>query len=262
MKDPIRLRDDASIAPELRELMRRAHGLAPGKEQLRRIQEGVAASHAGPPPSSDALAPKLRPRFRVSRLWLVGAAAAGLVLVTVWVLGSEKNARVAAPIASFASPPSAGHASEGARQAPVQAQPEQREDADVPSPAEAEAAPAAPAAPERPPGRSRSVDRAQDAPRDEADMLHEAKRALPEHPARSLAITLQHARIHPEGLLQEERDALRIEALVRLGHTARASEAFAAFRSRYPRSAYAQRMAAWFTSNDVGTNESGTVLPD
>ncbi len=56
----------------------------------------------------------------------------------------------------------------------------------------------------------------------EIDLLREVQRALVAHPAAALALLDEHAARFPESLLRDERTALRIDALCRLGRTAEA----------------------------------------
>lgn len=53
----------------------------------------------------------------------------------------------------------------------------------------------------------------------------------------ALANLAEHQRSYPSGALSEEREALRIKALVGLGRRAEAARAGAAFRKHFPRSA-------------------------
>jgi len=58
----------------------------------------------------------------------------------------------------------------------------------------------------------------------------------------ALAAIADHRRQFPAGRLAEEREALRVKALLGLGRTAEAERAGVAFRSRFPRSALRGRM--------------------
>lgn len=76
--------------------------------------------------------------------------------------------------------------------------------------------------------------------RSQADMLAEASRLLGTEPARSLEVVEEDAGQHPRGALDEEREALRIRALLALGRAEEARTAAEAFREAYPRSIHAR----------------------
>lgn len=82
--------------------------------------------------------------------------------------------------------------------------------------------------------------------RSEIEILKEAQAALGTNPARALALTEEHARTHPKGSLGQEREMVRIQALVALGRTDEARARAEAFKKRNPSSAYAQRLDAMF----------------
>jgi TolA-binding protein len=58
----------------------------------------------------------------------------------------------------------------------------------------------------------------------------------------ALAAIADHQTQYPSGKLAEEREALRVKALLGLGRTAEAQRAGAAFRARFPRSALLKRI--------------------
>ena len=60
--------------------------------------------------------------------------------------------------------------------------------------------------------------------------------------ATALAAIAEHQRRFPSGRLAEEREALRVKALLGLGRDADAQQAGATFRKRFPRSALHERM--------------------
>ena len=60
--------------------------------------------------------------------------------------------------------------------------------------------------------------------------------------ATALAAIAEHRRRFPSGRLAEEREALRVKALLGLGRDAEAQQAGAIFRKRFPRSALHERM--------------------
>lgn len=106
-----------------------------------------------------------------------------------------------------------------------------------PSAAETSARPTtttAPAAAERPAERAR--------PRSEAELLFEARKALPAQPAAALRLLDQHAQLHPRGLLAPEREVLAIQALRLLGDVQAAEQRTRRFRSEHPDSFHLQQL--------------------
>ena len=77
----------------------------------------------------------------------------------------------------------------------------------------------------------------------ENELLDHAHDALLHHDAaKALALTDEHAKTYPKGVLAEERELLAIEALVALGRRDAANERAAAFRTTYPTSTYGARL--------------------
>jgi hypothetical protein len=77
----------------------------------------------------------------------------------------------------------------------------------------------------------------------ELRVLQPARQAVARHDfASALATVAEHQRLFPSGILIEEREALRVKALVGLGHIAEARRAGAAFRKQFPRSALLGRI--------------------
>jgi hypothetical protein len=72
----------------------------------------------------------------------------------------------------------------------------------------------------------------------ELRVLQPAQRAVAQGSfASALAVIAEHQRRFPSGRLAEEREALRVKALLGLGRSAEAQRTGAAFRKRFPRSA-------------------------
>jgi hypothetical protein len=61
-------------------------------------------------------------------------------------------------------------------------------------------------------------------------------------PAAALRLTQEHERLFPSSVFGEEREAIAIEALARLGHTDEARRRFARFSERHPESGYRWRL--------------------
>lgn len=80
--------------------------------------------------------------------------------------------------------------------------------------------------------------------RSEATILREARGALAGSPARALALCDEHAAAFPRGALGQEREMIRIQALLGLGRRSEAQARVDAFKKANPGSAYAQRLDA------------------
>jgi hypothetical protein len=73
---------------------------------------------------------------------------------------------------------------------------------------------------------------------DEVEILSQARALLAKSPDRALALARDHEARFPHGRLAQERDALVVQALRRLGLAAEARKADETFRARYPDSLY------------------------
>lgn len=101
---------------------------------------------------------------------------------------------------------------------------------------------AAPAMPEHPASAAAAAPDPAPSPRSEVELLREAQAALASNPKRALELTNAHARNYPSGVMSQEREMVRINALVATGRTAEARAAAARFRKAYPKSAYLPRV--------------------
>jgi len=77
---------------------------------------------------------------------------------------------------------------------------------------------------------------------DEYRLLRAARQALAEFPARALALTEEHARRFPRGMLGQEREAIAVEALFQLGREGQARERARSFFATYPSSPHRSRI--------------------
>jgi hypothetical protein len=76
-----------------------------------------------------------------------------------------------------------------------------------------------------------------DAAREELHLMRQARAAVARRDfAAALTPLAEHARLFKNGRLVEEREALRVKALMGLGRSEEARRAAAAFRARFPRS--------------------------
>jgi len=78
----------------------------------------------------------------------------------------------------------------------------------------------------------------------DAALLQQAQRFVTADPARALTLTRDHELHFPASPLAEERQALRIEALARLGRRPEAARDLATFDQRFPHSIYRHRLHA------------------
>lgn len=76
----------------------------------------------------------------------------------------------------------------------------------------------------------------------EYQLLRTARDALARDPARALALADQHARQFATGMLAQEREAIAVDALVRLGSVGPAKARAQRFLRNYPHSPYAKRI--------------------
>jgi hypothetical protein len=83
-------------------------------------------------------------------------------------------------------------------------------------------------------------------PESELSLLKRAREASQANPAQALIITSQHAKLYPGGALEQEREVIAIDALLRLGKQAEAAQRAKQFQERYPGSAHARRLDALF----------------
>lgn len=79
---------------------------------------------------------------------------------------------------------------------------------------------------------------------DELELLRRARLLLVSSPQRALDVVAQHMAGYRDGTFAEEREAIAIEALIRLGDTASAQRRARDFARRFPRSAYQRRITA------------------
>jgi hypothetical protein len=113
---------------------------------------------------------------------------------------------------------------------------------DVEAPKDAPALPAPSASVRAKQGPSGPRASAQPAAPDEAQLLRSARATLPSAPARALELTAEHERLYRSGMLVQEREAIAIEALMRLGRRSEATARADRFLARFPASPYRARI--------------------
>lgn len=77
------------------------------------------------------------------------------------------------------------------------------------------------------------------APQSEIELLHRAQVALQARPREAFQLTQEHRKLYPAGEFAQERDALAIQALMRVGDTEKARDLAEAFIRAYPSSPHA-----------------------
>lgn len=87
-------------------------------------------------------------------------------------------------------------------------------------------------------------------------LLHRAHAASLSDPRKALALTAEHARRFPNGMLVQEREVLAIEALARLGRRDDARARATAFSASYPGSPYQSRVDDALGASAVDTSSS------
>ncbi len=218
MKDPVRLLSGGS--PDVQDVLRSAKGDAPMRAQLDHLASRLAPTVAAP--ASAALLPWL-----IAGAALVGAAGAFML--------ARPTSQQPAAVRTEAPPP---------RQ-PEAAVPAVAVGSNDPV---TEPARAATKKPQEPPRLAVAAEPARQAPPlppvpRELELLTPAQAALHASDfARALALADRHARLYATGTFAEEREAIAIEALQRLGQRDRARTRLTAFTTQYPHSGYRARL--------------------
>jgi hypothetical protein len=221
----------SDVDPVLRSVLRYGGELGPDSSQLQRL---LRATEAGTTPAA------VSRRARTSRRWAtvlaVGLAAAFSGAAWARFAGHwGAPPQEPAPAPSLA-PPRGAPASRPASfpAAPPPASIASIEPIPVASPT-AKAPPVPSARPETLPAPSAEQD---------AALLQQARAAVSRDPARALTLTRDHQVRFAASALAEERQALLIEALFRLGRRDEAARELEAFEAHYPRSPYRRRLRA------------------
>jgi hypothetical protein len=233
----------SEVDPVIRSLIGYAKSRTPSAVEVERLVTNVTARQLRPWPRSV----KWRARLSAAASFAAAVACGGLawagfgqVLEVIFPTPPAATVRVAAP-PGLAAPP--------ARPAKQSASPTPDTVAAVaPSAPIATAAesplPVAPA----PATKKRetypdSASSAMPAPAvDDVATLAEARKLLANDPTSALALTEASARDNPGSQFAEERSAIAIEALVRLGRSSEAERRLDAFEQRYPESLYRRRL--------------------
>ncbi len=104
--------------------------------------------------------------------------------------------------------------------------------------------PAAESATQAPAAKTGRVEAASDSVKAEATLLEKARALVVSDPNKALALTREHARRFPRGVLAQEREVIGIEALRRLGRQTEADDRANHFREAYPGSAHQRALGS------------------
>jgi hypothetical protein len=231
LKDPKRLFESDEAPPELRNWLDRArHDALPAEgvsELVRQVEE--LASQPALPSAGRVTA---KNAFNAKALLL--AAGIGVGAASLWLLLPRRAESPALkPPATLPSAPMVRTLPSPRLRAVDEDEVEAPKDAPAPAPSASVRAKHAASSPRA---------SAQPAAPDEAQLLRSARAALPSTPARALELTVEHERLYRSGMLVQEREAIAIEALMRLGRRSEATARADRFLARFPASPYRARI--------------------
>jgi hypothetical protein len=248
MEDPPRLFEAEEAPAALRTLLRQAQQDVASPAEVGQLVQLVESRLLAP----TSAAPGFRPArgSRTTAKILAGALVAGLGLGG-WFLVSRSRSSTPTAGQQLAKPQTPSAPVAPSAQAPAYADPA--------APSEDRAlAPTVPSAPRvahsHNGGRDTvhrtsiatqaQADATERAPSDEFALLRAARQAISDHPERALALTNEHARLFPAGMLAQEREAIAVEALVKLGRASQAQARARTFLAAHPDSPYKGRIDA------------------
>lgn len=250
--DPPRLIDDPASGL-LREALRGAREDVPEAGRVEAmltrfppIPGGPPGSPPAPPPAPSAPLPPIA--GGASATSALGKIAFGLVVAGA--LGGAAYVGLRGPDASAPNVPSTVVTS-AVVEAPTVVVASASAPTVAPS-AEASASSAAPVLAPKPAPSSSSLSPSASSSPDasegpsEIELLRDAQAALSTSPGRALSLTDEHAQRFPRGSLGQERDMIRIQALLALGRADEARALADDFRRRHPGSAHNARLDELF----------------
>lgn len=236
MKEPTRWSDSASdVDPVVRSVLRYGRDMSPNAEQLQTVLRGVKAARLAAPRTPTP-----------SRHGATGRrlGATGVALVASFVGAAAWASYVAVSASQVTTPaPTAESAMASVEKVAALGKTLRSRVHNDGTNAEVESkpAPTQTVGPLPSPARTATLPPRQAS--SEHELLSEARAALATDPGRTIRLVEEHTRTHPRSTLQEERRALRIEALVRLGQKTEAARRFAEFEGNFPQSPYRRRLA-------------------
>jgi hypothetical protein len=280
--DPIRwLHPGSDVPSELRRALESAKGDGGGPGALSSLASRLPLSGVGQLPVSAAAgaAKKAVAAWKVA-VWVAGATALGGGAANLVALGLKAPPAVVAaapatsPVLASPSMPVGAPVESGSiwgADAPSPAKEVLGESVPVPPAgapvtqraagstavaarsAESASRAFAPAATSAPPAVTSTPRRGDEQPRTpaepkgdsltaEAKLLLRAREAVRRDPSKALGLAEDHGAAFSEGALAEEREVIRIDALVRLGRLEDAKAAASAFRARHPQSSHLTRV--------------------
>lgn len=246
--DPIRLMDDPASGPALRGDLGIATGAAVAGLDMAGGLATLEASVAAQAGTTGVVAPvgAAAGLSTLSKVAIAGALVLGGVVAWVGLRRPDPEpvqaptvgqANVETPVQTAAPTPLPTPAA--VPEAPKSAA------AVVPSVPEEEVEPAlSEPGPEARPKKHKASHKKAETPsvedvRAEASLVDRAKRSLASAPSMALELTDEAKRDFPNGMLVEEREAIAVQALAKLGRTEQAKQRGERFLSRYARGAHA-----------------------
>lgn len=247
--DPPRLFDSTSTPPELREWLVRAKQLKPSSAEVQSLVHTVDGLAKAVCPNALSL---VTPQPMAIQSAGLGAASGATKLFATCVVGLAAAAvgvgvggwasqRHAGPSSSLNQEQTLIHGGDSSRQAPTsseigEAAPATLESRLAISPGASARAPESTPMPKL--ARSRHNSSRPVTQTLEWRILQSARQALTSDPERALALVREHAQRFPSGMLEQEREAIAIDALARQGRTSEAKERTQRFSSKFPTSPY------------------------
>lgn len=218
MTEPKRWSESGSeVDPVLRSVARYAQGLEPDADTLRRLILATAPA---------------KPKRPVLRRFVTGVAL-GLAAA----FGGAAWASYGGWLADRAPARESSQVS-----APAPAKPQAQRPSVAPAPAPSVAQTPEPSPSATPSIASTPAPSTSSSLLDDTALLQRARSLGASEPSRALSLTHEHEARFPGSPLAEERQALRIEALLRLGKASEAAHELDVFEQRYPRSPYRRRL--------------------
>jgi hypothetical protein len=255
--DPVRLIADPGCPESQRTLLRLGADIAPPRDAEARVWTALAGALGGAAvaagmavdASTKTITTATDAKAGLLSLKVVALTAAltALGVLGIAVLVATRNARPpagAAPVPAVEAPPRALTSPRAPTQTATQPPTPTPTPAPAPAPRGAVAPPARVAAPTYP-GAHRALGSPARRLGEETTLIRDARQALRAGNATRALRLLEEARqLFPAGVLQQERERLAIEALVKDGRRADASARAAAFLRRYPDSPHASEIRA------------------
>jgi hypothetical protein len=260
VNDPVRLVADPGCPESQRALLQHGANITPPRDAEARVWMALVASlgaaAAGGAAAADASTKTVTTGAGVKTGLASMKIAAIVAGVTALAAAVALASYVFSPTTHDRSGPGAA-APPPAVEAPEIAPPPPSPAAVEPPPADGPPPAGAPPA-RTAPGAHRSVRSPARRLGDETMLIKDARQALRAgDAARALRLLEESRRLFPSGVLQQERERLAIEALVKAGRAAEASARATAFLRKYPDSPHASEIRALGVGGVGGVRSSG-----